>query len=206
MTLAEAPTSPSDASRETASPAAASSLPAALRAARAGDERGFEAIMRATEARLARLAWRILGDRGEVEEALQETFLRLFRALERYDERHELTAWLYRIAVNVCRDALRRRRRRRIFAPLVEAMGLSSGEPSTAERLARRSEADRLERLIAALPPKQRLAVLLRDVEELPTEQVAEILGSSPATVRVQVSKARVKLRAALAAQGGGRR
>jgi RNA polymerase sigma-70 factor (ECF subfamily) len=179
---------------------------AVLRAARDGDQAAFAQVMLATEGRLARLAWRILGDRCEVEEAMQETFLRLFRSFARYDERHDFAAWLYRIAVNVCRDLERRRRRRRIFMPLREALGLASPEPSAHEQLGRHREVALLERLIDELPPRERLAILLRDVEELSSEQAAVILGSSPATVRVQVRRARLKLRQRLALERGAGR
>src|SRR3954447_6197387 len=95
-------------------------LLANIRAAKTGDNRAFENVMIATERRVATLAWRILGDAEEVKEALQETFLRVFRHLGRYDERHDFAGWLYRIAVNVCRDLERRRRRRIFFGRLEE--------------------------------------------------------------------------------------
>jgi RNA polymerase sigma-70 factor, ECF subfamily len=159
-------------------------LLANIRAAKAGDHRAFENVMIATEKRVATLAWRILGDAEEVKEALQETFLRLFRHLGKYDERQDFTGWLYRIAVNVCRDLDKRRRRRTFFGIFDE----TPPPPPSGLRID-------LARAIDALPPKERLAVILRDVEELSTEEVAQILGNSPATVRVQISKAREKLR-----------
>ena len=158
-------------------------LLANIRAAKAGDTRAFDNVMIATERRVATLAWRILGDAEEVKEALQETFLRVFRHLGRYDERYDFTGWLYRIAVNVCRDLERRRRRRIFFGRLEE-----TAPPHDALRVD-------LARAIDSLPPKERLAIILRDIEELSTEEVAAILGNSPATVRVQISKAREKLR-----------
>src|SRR3989440_12710856 len=117
--------------------------------------------MIATERRVATLAWRILGDAEEVKEALQETFLRLFRHLGRYDESRDFFAWLYRIAVNVCRD-LDKRRRRTFFGFLEQ-----TAPPPTGLRID-------LARAIDALPPKERMAVILHDVEELPTDEVAE--------------------------------
>src|SRR6185436_6096607 len=170
-------------------------LLAHIRAARDGDQRAFEEIMLATERRVASLAWRILGDTEEVKEALQETFLRLFRHLHRYDETQDFFGWLFRIAVNVCRDLERRRRRRRIFAPIDDAQGLSGKSVAADDALARRDDVALLRRAIDALPPKEKLAIVLRDVEELSTDEVAAILGSRPATVRVQISKARAKLR-----------
>ena len=165
-------------------PEAPNILLANIRAAKAGDSHAFENVMIATERRVATLAWRILGDAEEVKEALQETFLRVFRHLGRYDERYDFAGWLYRIAVNVCRDLDKRRRRRAFFVGQVE----QTAPPHTAARVD-------LARAIDKLPPKERLAIILRDVEELSTDEVAAILGNSPATVRVQVSKAREKLR-----------
>ncbi len=182
-------------------------LRASIRAARAGDSRAFEEIMLATERRVALVAWRILGDREEVKEAVQETFLRLFRHLDRYDERLDFTGWLFRIAVNVCRDLDRRRRRRRIFSPIDHTLDPPGSEPLADDELARRADIALLTRAIDALPPKERLALILRDVEELPTDEVAAILGTRPATVRVQISKARVKLRRWIESwREGGRR
>jgi RNA polymerase sigma-70 factor (ECF subfamily) len=164
-------------------------LLATIRAAQHGDSRAFEELMILSERRVANVAWRILGDAEEVKEAMQETFLRVFRHLKRYDENRDFFGWLYRIAVNVCRDLDQRRRRRRIFTPIDDAMPLTT-PPRTND------DVQMLRRAIDTLPERERLAILLRDIEELSTEDVAEILGNTPATVRVQISKARAKLRA----------
>lgn len=164
-------------------------LLATIRAAQHGDSRAFEELMILSERRVANVAWRILGDAEEVKEAMQETFLRVFRHLKRYDESRDFFGWLYRIAVNVCRDLDQRRRRRRIFTPIDDALPIAI-EPRTND------DVEQLRRAIDTLPERERLAILLRDIEELSTEDVAEILGNTPATVRVQISKARAKLRA----------
>jgi len=164
-------------------------LLATIRAAQHGDSRAFEELMILSERRVANVAWRILGDAEEVKEAMQETFLRVFRHLKRYDENRDFFGWLYRIAVNVCRDLDQRRRRRRMFTPIDDAMQLST-QPRTND------DVQMLRRAIDTLPERERLAIILRDIEELSTEDVAEILGNTPATVRVQISKARAKLRA----------
>src|SRR5690349_18794023 len=81
-----------------------------IRAARSGDGAAFEEIMVLTQRRVAQISWRILGDAEEVKDAMQETFLRLFRYLGKYDEKKDFLAWLSRIAVNVCIDQRRRRK------------------------------------------------------------------------------------------------
>lgn len=182
------------------------SLLETIRAARAGDSAAFEEIMLLTERRVAQLAWRILGDADEVKDAVQETFLRLFRHLRRYDEtKQDLQAWLNRIAMNVCLDQLRRRKRRRIFEPLDDAPTVATGDLAADEELIRRADVALLRRAIESLPPKERLAVMLRDVEGLSTHEVASALGNTVATVRVQLSRARVKLRRFVEAWRGKR-
>jgi len=181
-------------------------LLAVIRAARDGDERAFEEIMLASERRVSLLAWRILGDAEEVKEATQETFLRVFRHLRRFDEQLDFFGWLFRIAVNVCHDIEKRRRRRWIFAPFDQALSVASSHRSADDTIAANDDAALLTRAIDALPAKERLAVILREVEELSTEETATILGIAPATVRVQVSKARAKLRVWIEARRGGAR
>ncbi|HUP50073.1 MAG TPA: sigma-70 family RNA polymerase sigma factor [Thermoanaerobaculia bacterium] len=175
----------------------------AVRSAREGDEAAFENIMILTEKQVARIAWRILGDAEEVKDAMQETYLRVFRHLGRYDDTQNLLGWMTKITVNVCRDQLRRRRRLRIFHPLDDSVIVASNDVPADVDLTRRDEAALLRRAIDSLPPKERLALILRDVEELPTAEVAAALGNSVATVRVQLSRARVRLRRFIDARRG---
>ena len=166
-------------------------LDSTIRAAQAGDAAAFEELMVLTERRVAQIAWAILGDAEDVKDAVQETFLRLYRFLGRYDAKRDFHGWLARITVNVCRDSLRRRKR--VFEPLPE---IECTDPRADEELIHRSELALLRRAVDALPPKERLAVILREVEGMPTEEVASALGSTVTTVRVQISRARAKLRA----------
>src|SRR5258707_12648827 len=110
-------------------------LLAVIRAARDGDERAFEEIMLASERRVSLLAWRILGDAEEVKEATQETFLRVFQHLRRFDDKLDFFGWLFRIAVNVCRDIEKRRRRRWIFAPFDQALSIARHRPSPGDTI-----------------------------------------------------------------------
>lgn len=162
-----------------------------IRAVKAGDHDAFEDLMIATERRVAGLAWRILGDREEVKDAVQETFIRVFRHLGQYREDGPFLGWLFRIAVNVCRDFERRRMWRRIFAPLDEAAH-TSVRARFDEELAARNQ---VMRVIDRLPKRERLAVILRDIEELSLEEVAAILGTKVTSVKVSISKARAKMR-----------
>ena len=174
-------------------PGASSALAALVERARAGDAHAFDRLMLETQERVLGLAWRMLGNREDARDAAQETYLRVYRSLGRFRAGSDLMGWIYTIAVNVCRDAARRRRRSPILA--IEA-------PERAES-ARAEEALLLaERRVsvlaalAALPPKERAALVLRDLEGFTSEEVARCLGSRAATVRAQVASARMKIRA----------
>jgi RNA polymerase sigma-70 factor (ECF subfamily) len=171
--------------------------------ARAGDALAFERLMTATEQRVVAVAWRLLGNREDARDAAQETYLRVYKYLARFREGEDFQAWLYRITVNVCHDIARKRR-------ATGGEQLDDAEPEH-ERAAfenlRRDDADAesvtlrtqqlalVRRALATLPEKERVALVLRDLEGLSTEEVARALGSRPVTVRSQVSSARAKVK-----------
>jgi len=155
-----------------------------------GETAAFEALMRQHEAQVARTALRLLGRREDAQDAAQEVFLKLHRQLEQIDHSQNVAGWLYRVTVNVCRDMLRKRPS---AAPIEEGR---LAVVSTAEAEISREQLRRwIEGAIAALPEKERAALTLRDLEGLSTRDVAQILGSTEATVRSQISAARLKIR-----------
>src|SRR5712691_12231926 len=92
-------------------PATSSALSALVERAREGDGRAFDRLMIETQERVVGLAWRLLGSREDARDAAQEVYLRVYRHLGRFRAGEDFRGWLYRITVNVCRDAARRRRR-----------------------------------------------------------------------------------------------
>jgi len=169
--------------------------------AKSGDAEAFEELVSLHERQVLGTAWRLLGRVEDAEDAAQEVFLRLFRSLSKVDPGRPLSAWLYRVTVNVCRDLGRRRQRRSRGAPdsveeLREAHGLEPEDPAAGpeRRAGAAQETRRILDALAALPEKERAAVVLRDLQGLSTAEVAEILGSTPVTVRTQISRARLKL------------
>ena len=163
--------------------------PRTLEAAKAGDLAAFERLMRQHERLVLRTALRILGNPDDAQDVAQEVFLRLYRNLKKVEAAGNLEGWLYRVAVNLCRDQRRRKGRTEELEDTVAAPGDPQQELTAAER--RRV----LKMSLRMLPDKERAALVLRDLEGLSTTQVAEILGSSEATVRSQISKARVKVK-----------
>lgn len=175
---------------------------AILERAIAGDSAAFEQIVVRHERRVLLLAFRLLGTLEDAQDAAQEVFLRAFKYLHRCDPQKPIEGWLVRITVNVCRDLGRNRQRRQNVA--VESIyDPTSRDPHS--ELAAEQQKRMLHRVLASLPEKERAAVVLRDIDGLSTAEVAEVLGSSEATVRSQISSARVKIKQAIVRLKGGR-
>jgi RNA polymerase sigma-70 factor (ECF subfamily) len=179
----------------------------------AGDEHAFERIMLATEQRVVSIAWRMLGSREDACDAAQEVYLRVFKYLGRFRAGEDFRAWLYRITINVCNDFARKQRARGLtqFSEIDSTQDRAAFEtPDPAadpESLALQEQQFALIRYaLQTLPPKERAALVLRDLEGLSTEEVAQALGSRPVTVRSQVSSARAKIKTYCAKLSGVRR
>jgi len=162
-----------------------------MEAAQAGDLGAFEVLMRQYERLVLATALRLVGSLPDAQDVSQEVFLKLYRNLGKVSGA-SLAGWLYRVTVNACRDC---ERRRRPETPVEFVENLPSGgeDPQQAVTGAERRRA--LELSLRMLPQRERAALVLRDLEGLSTGDVARALGSSEATVRSQVSKARVKVR-----------
>ncbi len=166
--------------------------------ARSGDAVAFEQLMIAHQQRVLATAWRLLGNVEDARDAAQEVFLRLYKHLPKYDARQEFSGWLYRIVINVCHDIARKRGNRSSSFEAEQQAGtlpvLLSQENS--ERAAMHAEEQAIVlKALSTLSEKERAALVLRDLEGLPTEEVARILGSSATTVRSQISTARTKMK-----------
>lgn len=171
--------------------------------ARGGDAAAFEQIMSETERKVVAVAWRMLGNREDARDAAQEVYLRIYKYLDRYKPGQDFNGWLYRITINVCHDAARKRGSRpggSQFAALPgederAAPEAASPEMNAEENAIRSQQRAFLMRALDTLPEKERAALVLRDLEGLTTEEVARVLRSRPVTVRSQISSARAKLK-----------
>ena len=181
-----------------------SRIAALTRQAQAGNREAFEELLALHERQVFATAARLLGRREEARDAAQEVFLRLFRHLGRLKSEDTIGPWLYRVTVNVCHDLVRRRRQSE--ARLEEPEDLAAPRENAQCGLELEERREVLARALGRLAFKERAAVVLRDIEGLTTEETARILGSSPTTVRSQISVARMKLRRFCAAALGGRR
>lgn len=159
--------------------------------ARGGDLEAFAEFMRTFERRIRAVCYRLLDDARDVDEAVQDTFVQAWRNLERFRGDAAPYTWLYRIAVN---EALMRRRRKTLPTSELQETVLSAGEDAFAAADARAFLIERLR----ALPGDYRAAVVLRDVEGLSNEEVADALGISLAAAKSRIHRGRMQLRAEL--------
>lgn len=170
---------------------------AVVRRVLAGDADAYAAIVERYYDRYARFAVHMVGNREDAEEALQDAFLRAYRALARYEEREKFGGWLLRIVVNECRTvAARRRRQERLFPDVGDAawLGVAGGPAADrdTDRAALRAE---LDRALAQLPAEQREALLLKYAEELSYDEIAAVTGAGTSALKMRVKRACARLR-----------
>ena len=164
----------------------------AIAAAKAGDLAAFESLMRQHERLVLGTAVRLLGKLEDAQDASQEVFLRLYRNLGKIGAVENVTGWLYRVTVNVCHDMTRKRPAQVGVDEIPELVDTGADRQQSATRAERQHA---LQMSLRFLSEKERAAMVLRDLEGLSTGEVARVLGSSEATVRSQISKARIKVR-----------
>jgi RNA polymerase sigma-70 factor (ECF subfamily) len=198
-------------------PVAAEDDEALAASAAAGDEPAFETLMTRYQDRVYRLACRLTGGEADAKDVLQETFLSAYRALPAFRGESRFSSWLYRIATNAA--LMNRRARARRPAESLEALlpqfdddGRHCGEPAdigagsrVEEFLDRKLLAEKARAGLDRLPELYRDAFVLRDLQELTTAEVAEILGIDAAAVRQRVHRARLMLRGYLAQLAGAK-
>jgi len=171
--------------------------PTLLARLRAGDARAFEELVTTYQHRIFGVALRMLGSRAEAEDVAQETFLRAHRALGEFRGEARLGTWLYAIASRLCLNRLASAERRYVRGD-EDAMLRFPAEGDAAIALERTEVAAALHDAIAALPEDRRLVVILRDLEGLSYEEIAEALGVELNTVRTRLHRARLDLKAKL--------
>jgi RNA polymerase sigma-70 factor (ECF subfamily) len=170
--------------------------------ARAGDDDAFRELVEGHSRPIFRVAFRILGNEDQADDVVQETFLRAFRSLHRFDGRSQFWSWLYRIAVNCAYDLMRKEKRRGPHADLADERVLATLE-SDAPHPDRFAASDEIRRTVghelAAMSARERAAFVLRHFEGRSTREIGELLGMREGATKQAVFRAVRKLRAALA-------
>ncbi len=164
--------------------------------ARDGDHRAFEELVRRTYTDTYTLAYRITGDEEDASDVVQETYLRAHKGLKKFRGDAQFSTWLHRITANCANTQLGRKIRHR-HDPLPEDSPIADDSPMRdpahrAEVAGLRSE---LTEALSALPAKLRAVVVLRDIYDLPHEDIANELGISTSAAKVRLHRARKRLR-----------
>lgn len=172
-----------------------------MRRAQHEDQAAFEELVRRHQHRVFAVAGGILRRREDVEDIAQQVFVKAYFSLKRFDQRAAFSTWLYKITVNECWDLLRKKKVR----PLVYEADLSEeqarqvtaaeekdgGGPDISERLEAR---ERVDRLLEVLDERDRLMLVLKEVEGFAVEEIAEVLDLNANTVKVRLFRARRRI------------
>jgi len=172
-----------------------------VRRAQKAEKAAFEELIRRHQHRVFAVAGGILKKREDVEDIAQQVFVKAYFSLKRFDQRAAFSTWLYKITVNECWDLLRKKKVR----PLVYEADLAEeqaqqvlhsaehghGEPDVSERLAARQQVDRL---LEGLEERDRLMLILKEVEGFSIEEIAAVLNLNANTVKVRLFRARRRL------------
>jgi RNA polymerase sigma-70 factor (ECF subfamily) len=169
-----------------------------VRRCRAGDTSAFGELVGRHESRVYHLCLRIVGDPDEARDAAQEALIASWRKLDQFRGDSAFTTWLHRITVNACYDQLRKRRRQ----PMLHLAAADEPDrepgppvPDHAEAVATSTE---VAAALQRVPEDFRAALVLADVEDLPYDEIASILGVAVGTVKSRVHRGRVALATAL--------
>ena len=173
----------------------------------ARDERAFNELVRAYERRVFALVLRMIGNHAEAEDLAQEVFVQVFKAIGSFRGDSKLSTWVYRIAVNLCKNRSKYLRVRHAgeeeeLEAVAERVPLGDARHANVGQVARPDEAvagkqveQIVQRAILAIEPDFRECLVLRDVEELSYEEIGEITGLAPGTVKSRIHRARAMLR-----------
>jgi RNA polymerase sigma-70 factor (ECF subfamily) len=169
-----------------------------------GDADSFNELVLRWERPIYALAYRTIGREEDARDVCQETFLRAFRALPGFRGQAKFSSWLYRIALNLCRDWIRRERRAPVVQPpedvdLVEMAAAAEPSESIEELVARKDLAKAVERAMALLPEEQRTAIILKEYHGMTFQEIADLQGCPLSTVKTRLYQGLSVLRRNLA-------
>jgi RNA polymerase sigma-70 factor, ECF subfamily len=174
---------------------------------RGGDLDSFNQLVLRWERPIYALAYRVIGRDEDARDVAQETFLRAYRALGGFKGQAKFSSWLYRIALNLCRDWIRRERRAPVFqAPegvdVIELAGEATPSESLEELVSRKELGRAVARAMAALPEEQRTAIVLKEYHGLTFQEIADLLGCPLSTVKTRLYQGLTVLRRQLKEAG----
>ncbi len=175
-----------------------------IRRCRANERAAHDELYQRFRRQVAATLYRVLGDRSDLDDLIQEVFVIAFRGLERFRGDARLSTWLYRICVNVALGRIRTRKRRPAAIGLAD-LDTATTDPSLTERpetpeksLERQRDRERVYAALETLAPKKRIVLYLHEIEGLDLKEIAYLVESNPVTVRTRLFYARKEFYKAL--------
>jgi RNA polymerase sigma-70 factor (ECF subfamily) len=174
---------------------------------RGGDVDSFNQLILRWERPIYALAYRVIGREEDARDVCQDTFLRAFRALPGFKGEAKFSSWIYRIALNLCRDWIRRQRRTPVVqmpedAEAVERIALRDPVESIEDLVARKELSAVVAEAMAVLPEEQRTAIILKEYHGMTFQEIAELQGCPLSTVKTRLYQGLTVLRRNLEKQG----
>lgn len=180
-----------------------------IRAIQFGDRNAFDELVLRHKDRLFNLIYRFLGDYQEANDCAQETLIKVFKSIKNFRFESTFSTWLFRIAVNTCKNRLKssayRWGKKTVSLetpdgsshdnPVVEIV---NGSPSPVVQLEKKEKMMRIQEALSSLPEEQNRVVVLRDIEGLSYQEIADITGLNPGTVKSRLARGRLALRSEL--------
>ena len=173
-----------------------------VKLARKGNQSAFAELVELYKDKIFHLAYRMLNNRHEAEDVVQDTFLRVYKNWEKYDDNHKFSTWLYRIATNLCIDRMRKRKPNfSLDAELGDQEGtdgysLLPGDERTPESEFLLSETQSIiHQAIEGLPAKYKMVMVLRYLQEMSLQEIGDVLNMPVTTVKTRVHRGREFLR-----------
>lgn len=172
-----------------------------------GDRESFEQLVRLYENKVFTIAYRLMGNHADAADLAQDAFIKIYQALPNFRGDSSFSTWIYHITVNVCRDELRKRQRRPTVS-LDETTGennityeIRSTAPGPEEMLDQNETQVMIQQCLNTLSDDYRSILVMREIQELSYEEIAETLGCSLGTVKSRLSRARQALKEKLSKQ-----
>lgn len=169
-----------------------------------GDEEVFEELVKRYQKKVYNSTYRMMGNHEDAWDLAQETFLRVYRSLHRFQGKSSFSTWLFTITTNICRDELRKRQRRVKTHSLSQPIQVKDGEiereivddSMIPEDISiNRELRDEIQGIIDKLPDDQKEVIVLRELQGFSYEEIAEIIGVALGTVKSRISRGRRNLR-----------
>lgn len=167
----------------------------------AGDKQAYAHLINKYKNPLYATILRMTKNPHDAQDLVQESFIKVYEQLGKYDETGSFASWMYRVAINHCMDEFRKKRYQMKQVEVEEGSIISADTPELI--FFKNEESRRLERLVATLPEDERIIILLRYVNELSYQEISELVNTPLATVRNKLHRAKKKMRETVKREGG---